>query len=312
MCNNPKYFKNIYAYGTKKLYPVPCHGCEGCRIDRRTLWERRITSEYVKYRCAFVTLTYNDYYLPFNPGALLPSARINDVRRFLDRLRHEVRSLPDKGFPDFCTKDFKVVFVSEYGSDKMRPHYHGLILGLDWLYFKKMIEKQWYLGLTDVGPIRSGGIRYILKYMDSLPNGEYALNQFYDVGLEVPQFIFSRGIGKDFFISQVDNINKYGVAKVGNRFIPIPSYWKNKLFNYCDKNIYSMREHQNDYVRQMNEQVYALGYDSYDSFLRQARKALEISYEKRLLKKHEPTAFLSRFINNKVLPAGSELVLDYV
>lgn len=311
MCNNPRHFSNIYAYGTKKLYPVPCHSCEGCRIDRRILWERRITSEFIKYRSAFVTLTYDDYWLPWNKGAMLPSCKIDDVSKFLDNLRHYVRSLPDWSFPKFCTKDFKVVFCSEYGDTKKRPHYHGLILGLDYAWFKKIIQDKWYRGIVDVGPIRAGGIRYILKYMDKQQYGERNLREFFDKGLECPKFIFSPGIGKDFFISQIDNINKYGMAKIGSRFVPIPTYWKNKLFNYCDKNIYSVEKHRNQYVSEMENQARSLGFDGYDNFLRVMRKNLEKCYERKLLNEHKPVSFLSYELNSKILPAGSDLVLDY-
>lgn len=310
MCNNVKFYDNIYQYGTRKLYPVPCHFCEGCRIDRRSLWERRITSEFVKYRSAFVTLTYDDFHLPWNRGSALPTVRMKDVSKWLDNFRHQVRKIPV--LPRFSTYDFKVVFVSEYGSATKRPHYHGLILGLDWLYFKDLIRKTWHNGLVDVGPIRRGGIRYILKYMDKSPVGQYALSEFFDVGLESPRFLFSPGIGKDFFLSQIDNICEYGCAKIGSRLVPIPSYWKNKLFNYCDKNIYKMRSHQNEYVNQMNVQARSMGFDSYDSMLRVFRRNLEISYEKRKLKAHEPVMFLSASLSTFPLPPGSELVLDYI
>lgn len=311
MCNNPRYFDNIYQYGTRKLYPVPCHTCEGCRIDRRTLWERRMTSEFVKYRSAFVTLTYDEYHLPFNKGSRLPTIRHEDFHRYIDNLRHYVKDFLSDKHIAFCTKDFKIVGVSEYGSAKLRPHYHFLCFGLDWYVFKRIFQEKWQHGIVDVGPVRSGGIRYILKYMDSFVNGEYALNKYFDIGVEVPKMYFSRGIGKDFFISQIENINKYGCAKVGNRFIPVPAYWKNKLFNYCDKNIYAHEEFRNEYVAKMNVQARSMGFDSYDSLLRYARKSLEKSYEKRLLMKHEPIQFLSKAISDSSLPAGSELLLDY-
>lgn len=311
MCNCPKYFKNIKQYGIEKKIPIPCHYCEGCRIDRRKLWEFRITSEFVKYRCAFVTLTYDDYHLPFNEGALLPTVRHKDLTSFLDRLKHRVKLLPDNGFPEFCTKEYKHVFVSEYGSERKRPHYHGIFLGLDWLYFKSLIQDCWYGGLVDVKPVKRGGIRYILKYMDTVQNGESALRDYFDKGLEVPKFSFSRGIGKDFFLSQVDNINKYGCAKIGNRFVPIPSYWKNKLYTFCDNNIQSNRDFREKYLKQLDLTYRSFGYDSYEDFLRGQRKALEMSYEKQLLNKHLPSAFFSRDISDKRLPPESSLLLDY-
>lgn len=311
MCNSPRYFDTIREFGTGKKIPIPCHCCEGCRIDRRTLWEWRATTEFVKYRSAFVTLTYDEYHLPFNAGSKLPTVRHKDLTDFLDRLKHRVKLIPDNGFPELCTKEYKHIFISEYGSGTMRPHYHGLFFGLDWLHFKNLINECWYGGLVDVKPIKRGGIRYILKYMDTAQTGEFAHRKYTDLGLEIPKFSFSRGIGKEFFISQIENINKYGCAKVGNRYIPIPSYWKNKLFNFTDKNIYAHREFRNKYTQEQDRHYRSLGYNSYADFLQQTRKAIEKSYEKQLLKQHEPISNFSDFISDRKLPPESSLLLDY-
>lgn len=309
MCNNVQYYDNIYDVRTGKLYPVPCHYCEGCRIDRRVMWENRIASEYVRYRCAFVTFTFDEYHLKWNKGSALPTLCANDFSKFLDSFRHKIRSLPV--FPEFCTKDYKVVAVGEYGSDRYRPHYHALFLGLDWLYFRPYFEKYWRNGIVDVGPIYSGGIRYILKYMEKQQFGEYAHIAFTDKGIEIPKMFFSPGIGKDFFISQVNNINKYGCAKVGQRLIPVPSYWKNKLFNYCDENIYKREQYNNAYAKKMNDFAVSMGFDSYDGYLRQARKALEHSYECYKLKRHEPVQFFSQNIPDYRQSPFHELVTQY-
>lgn len=314
MCNNPMYFDRIYDPYTGKKYPIPCHHCEGCRIDRRTMWERRITSEYVKYRCAFVTLTYNDYFLPYNEGSTFPTLKFKDLQRYLDNLRHTIKKLPEEMFQNgLSTKKYKTVAVGEYGEKGNRPHWHILFLGLDWKQFKKQIVEAWReQGIVDVGPIRAGGIRYVLKYMDKQQFGNYRHAQYTDWGREIPKMSFSKGIGKDFFISQIDNINKYGMAKVGNRLIPIPSYWKNRLMNFCEENIFGQREIHNKYAKQLEVDAKALGYDSYDAYLRQARKLLEQAAEKRKLRQGIPPMWKSKEIDNKPLPIGHEFSTDYV
>lgn len=308
MCNYPKYFEKIYQFGTKKLYPIPCHQCLGCKIDRRKMWEMRITSEYIKYRNAFITLTYDEYHVPYNLGSQLPTVKHEDFHKFIDRLRHYTNNL--KEMPELCTKNWKYVGVAEYGN-LGRPHYHAILLGLDFLTFKKIIHEKWGMGITDCKPVLKGGIRYVLKYMDTAKSGAYADNEFFDTGRERPKMYFSRGIGKDWIISQIENINKYGMAKIGQRLVPIPSYWKNKLFSYCDENIYKQREHQNQYVKDMNQQARALGFDSYENFIREQRKAIETNLEKRNLKEHQPITRLAEEINGKKLPWYSNLLLDY-
>lgn len=312
MCNNPRFYPDIVDPRTGKMIPCPCHKCSGCRIDRITLWDRRITSEYVKTRSSFVTLTYNDYFLPYNPGSVFPTVRRQDLSRFLDNLRHFVHSIPDEVFPSMCTKNYKVVACSEYGENgTRRPHYHIIFLGLDWHNFRQVFIKKWPKGIVDVGPLRAGGIRYVLKYISKQQFSEKAIQDNFCIGRDIPFMSFSPGIGKDFFISQIDNISKYGMAKVGNRFIPIPSYWKNKLFNYCDKNVYQLFESRNKYTEQLNSQCRSMGFDSYDSYLRQARKALEHSYEMIAKSHHEYTSNLSYDLPDFRLNPFSDLVTDY-
>lgn len=310
MCNYPKYFENIKNPWTGKLYPVPCHHCEGCRVDRRTMWQQRITSEYVKYRCSFITLTYDEYHVNYNKGAVYPTVKNADFGKFIDRLRHRVKRIPV--LPKFCTYDWKFVAVSEYGdSHTQRPHFHALLLGLDWLYFKNLIKDCWPCGISDIGPIKKGGIGYVLKYMDKEVNGPLAHEKYTDFGRDIPKMMFSPGIGKDWFLSQIKNINKYGCAKVGQRLIPIPAYWKNKLFNYCDTNIYNIIKRQNDYVEEMDATFRSLGYDSYDGYLRSARKNIERSYEIKKAQKHIASNHLSNEIPSFPLPPLADLFLNY-
>lgn len=311
MCNYPHYYPDIKNPWTGELYPVPCHHCLGCRIDRRVMWDRRITSEYVKYRCAFVTFTYDDYHINYNPGSVYPTIRNSDFQKYIDKLRHQVRYHYDK-LPDFNVFDWKFVACSEYGdSHTQRPHFHALFLGLDWKEFQGLFKFTWKNGLVDVGPIRAGGINYVLKYMDKQVSGNLVHELYTDFGREAPKMMFSPGIGKDWFLSQVDNINKYGCAKVGQRLIPIPSYWKNKLFNYCDTNIYRIEKLKQERLIDLNAEVRSLGYTSYDDFLREQRHNLERSYEVKLRREKIPFVPLSDMIPNNRLPPLAELFLNY-
>lgn len=312
MCNNPRYFENIFNPYTGKKYPIPCRHCQGCRIDRRTMWERRITAEYIKHRCAFVTLTYSDYFLPYNEGAIMPTLRHKDLKKYLDNLRHQIKNMKDELFTNGNTKEYKTVAVGEYGEKGGRPHYHILFLGLDWKTFQTQIKKAWSeKGIVDVGPIKKGGIRYILKYMDKQQFGTYRHAQYTDQGREIPKMSFSKGIGKDWIISQGENIQKYGAAKAGQRLIPIPSYWKNKLMNYCEENIFSIMKRQNEYARKMNAQCQAMGFADYDQYLRTARKVKERALELQCLKNKTPKTEVSNEIATKQLPIGHEFTTDY-
>lgn len=306
MCNNPRKFKNIKDAITGKLYNVPCHRCQGCRIDRRKFWERRITSEFVKWRSAFVTLTYNDENLPYNEGAIVPTIRNNDVRKYIDRLRHRVNKLT--AIPKLCTKKFHYVACTEYGSRTARPHIHLLLLGLDFKYFKKMITEEWGKGIVDCGPIVRGGIRYILKYMDTMQYGEYNLRTYTDTGRETPKMFFSKGLGKEYIISQAGNIAKYGTMKIGRRLVPCGAYWKNKLLDFTEENIEEIRKRNEDYTKQMDNQAQSLGYYSYEQMLKEMRQAKEYAYEKNKLKRKEAIDDLARHLNTPRMTPLSEFL----
>lgn len=309
MCNNPKYFNNIKDARTGKLIPIPCHLCAGCRIDKRKWWERRITSEYIKYRSAFVTLTYDEKNLPYNEGGIYPTVRKNDIRLFIDRLRHRINK--KEKIPKNCTKKWHYAACTEYGSARARPHIHLILLGVDWLNQMKDIRACWKLGICDIKPIKRGGIRYILKYIDTMQGKELNAKKYTDTGREIPKLLFSKGLGKDFIISQQENISKYGCAKIGNRFIPIAQYWKNKLTNWNEKTLENIENSRNSYTKQMDTQARNLGYDSYDSMIREMRKCKEYAQEKNLRKRKEAIDELYRHLNTQKLPAGSELILDY-
>lgn len=311
MCRFPNFFDNISNPYTGKLYPVPCHHCQGCRIDRRLLWDRRITSEYVKYRCAFVTFTYDEYHVNYNKGSVYPTIRNSDFSKFIDSLRHNIKYHYDS-LPEFNTFDWKFVACSEYGdSHTQRPHFHALFLGLDWKEFNGLFKHYWKNGIVDVGPILAGGINYVLKYMDKQVNGPLLHELYTDFGREAPKMLFSPGIGKDFFISQIDNINKYGSAKIGSRLVPIPSYWKNKLFNFCDINIYNIQKQNRDRLDELDSVSRSYGYDSYDSFLRETRKNLERASELVLRRDKVPFVPLSDMIPSRQVPPLADLLLNY-
>lgn len=293
MCNAPIYDKSRVHPLTGKLIPIPCGKCLGCMIDNRTLWNSRLTYEYINQRSAMVTLTYDDYFLPYNPGAIYPTVRRSDVHRFVDNLRHYVKSLPS--LPEGSTKDFKVFGVSEYGSSSTRrPHYHMLVFGLDWLYFRDIIQKKWYKGHIDIGPIMKGGVRYCLKYLDKqFGRKEDVLHETFDYGCDKPFRFISPGLGSGYFISQADNISKFGCMKIGNRFVPVPAYWKNKVMNYTLENIYSQLKSVQDRCKVYQDFAVTHGFRSYDHYMQFCRKVLETSYVKNAHKRHEAVRDIS-------------------
>lgn len=95
---------------------LPCSKCRFCREDYRQQIEYRAAIEAVNSGCViYYTLTYDDLHLPecglYKPHVIDAFKRLrNYCERYLDFDCH-----------------FTNLYVGEYGGDRHRPHYHGLL-----------------------------------------------------------------------------------------------------------------------------------------------------------------------------------------
>lgn len=95
---------------------VPCGKCLECRIQYARVWADRCVLEAKKYKYNyFVTLTYDDHFLP-DRNSLDPK----DLQLFIKRLRKHY----SKKYPGI-----KIRFLAsgEYGDISWRPHYHIIL-----------------------------------------------------------------------------------------------------------------------------------------------------------------------------------------
>lgn len=297
MCNNPWYSDDKYDALTGKKIPLPCGVCQGCRIDYLIKWSRRLTAEYIKAPSAYVTFTYDDYHLRYKSGSVYPTVSLTDFSNYIDSIRHKLKYYHERlrfPVPDNNNIHFKYFCCSEYSPENQRPHYHALFFGLDFQAYGKFFKETWpYGSQVKVLPILRGGIRYVLKYIEKLQFGNDRDINYHDLGRDAPFMSCSPGIGKEFYLSQIDNINKYGLLKVGNRFIPIEPYWKNKLFNFCDKNVYRVAQFKDNRIQSLDSFARSHGYNNYDNYMVSLRKQLEIAQEKSLIKQHSPIHCIS-------------------
>ena len=163
-CPRPMYYHDIKDYRGNKV-PIPCGLCLSCRIDKRILWEQRLKAEYCANSSSFVTLTYDDNHLRYsNANNYYPTTDFRQLHRYVDTLRHKVRSL---SYSDsYISPNFKVFGCTEYGDSFNRPHAHLLFFGLDFSRCYKLFKTTWKNGNVKVLPLLNGGIRYVLKYLD--------------------------------------------------------------------------------------------------------------------------------------------------
>lgn len=143
---------------------VGCGQCLHCRINRGREWQHRIMLESRQHKeCCFVTLTYDDIYVP---SCL--SLRRRDLQLFFKRLRK--RYAPEK---------FRYYAVGEYGDTDGRPHYHVAFFGIDlWLpcfideYYewgrngtRNVKLKDWRCGHANLGFLNEDSAGYIGGYV---------------------------------------------------------------------------------------------------------------------------------------------------
>lgn len=205
-CLNP----HVLVRGENKYY-FACRKCIACRINAREEWATRLVHEaQFSTSACFVTLTYRDDVLPFDPDTGEPCPSKRDCQLFLKRLRK-----------DNPGSTIRYYLGSEKGPTTQRPHYHAIIYNLplercDWQY----IEPIWSLGTVTVSEFTRERAEYVAKY--------YVERKDYEGS--VPNFsLMSRrpGLGAAFVAYNRDYFKsgrKY-VHRLGEK-VPIPRYYK--------------------------------------------------------------------------------------
>lgn len=140
---------------------LPCSRCVGCKLDYAAQWTGRcmMESQMHEDNC-FITLTFDDKYLPHN--------------RSLDKRTWQ---LFNKRLRKFAGVRYSFYAAGEYGSVLGRPHYHALIFGFDFkdkvlhtvrnghrLYRSASLEKLWPFGFSSIGDVTVESASYVARY----------------------------------------------------------------------------------------------------------------------------------------------------
>lgn len=251
MCYNPITItiQEPNAIGGIRRVAVPCGKCMSCLRDYQNAWSLRIQEEFKHYGYGyFFTLTYNNDSVPTvvdtDSGRLYQSVFKPHVQDWLKRFR--TRLLRKNG----KAKNIKYFITSEYGPRTLRPHYHGVIFGVDDIEFRLLLS-EWnsLYGYTTYRLIPAhlcgGASRYVAKYCSK----GFFKNPYEVQGIVRPTFhLVSKGFGlsyvdrmKDYHLAQGDVLNKRldrYYSLVGDRsrvFIgqfgyKMPRYYKNKIY----------------------------------------------------------------------------------
>lgn len=245
--------------------PVPCGHCCFCRVARAKEWSIRIMHEIKFYTdSAFITLTYNDLSLPLSDSVIK-----NHVVLFIKRLRKE--------FEQETGLRIKYFFIGEYGDIGNRPHYHGIIFGInkEWLNKRvdiviqdgmtfdiSMLSKLWSKGFVDARDVIRERAEYVAQYTQKKLYGKMA-DYYWEKGIAPEFMICSQGIGKKAARKYLDEwlLNGYTYHK-GRKF-SIPKYYFKLLSEderklYSDMKINKFRERRELLAHEKGLEVYDL------------------------------------------------------
>lgn len=229
---NPETMKRPYVFSPKKGYSdlaqyLPCGTCSECVAAKAREWSVKCIAEskYHTVNCAF-TLTYSDE----NIHETGLSKR--DIQLFMKRLRKRFGV------------GIRYFIVGEYGDNTCRPHYHGILFGMDfpdkypWQKGKKgsmqyrssTLESLWTLGHCTVGDFNDATASYICQYVNK--KLDYEKNDFITekLGLTPPFTLMSRkpALGTRFAEEYVKDITRDCAVRVSESlWTALPRSFKN-------------------------------------------------------------------------------------
>jgi len=173
----PITFNRLDAF-TDLSITVPCGQCTGCRLERSRQWAIRCTHEATQHEeNSFITLTYNDDYLPHNNSLVLKHFQ-NFMKRLRKSLQHRIR----------------YYHCGEYGEIHGRPHYHACIFGHSFpdknpwklsndemLYRSSALETLWPYGYSSIGAVTFKSAAYVARYILKKVTGKNARDHYTSV-----------------------------------------------------------------------------------------------------------------------------------
>lgn len=223
---------------------IPCGQCIGCRLERSRQWAVRCIHEASLYdRNCFITLTYNNQFLPKN-GSL----NKRDFVLFMKRLRKRhgvgIRFFQCGEYGANCSncgmnkRDCQVKGCRNWKEGLGRPHHHAILFNHDFddkilfrerpsrLYISDDLQKLWPYGFTTVGDVTFESSAYVARYILKKVNGRNSKDHY---GEKTPEYItMSRrpGIAYDWISQFKDDVypHDYVVIRDGIKCRP-PQYY---------------------------------------------------------------------------------------
>lgn len=204
---------------------LSCGKCLNCRKKVAREWAVRAYHESLCHeRSCFVTLTFRSECMPKDEALDKKT-----LQRFIKRLRKNTGI------------KFRYFACGEYGENRGRPHYHGVLFGIDFddkelvsykngnaLYTSKTLQKSWKYGFVTVGSVSYASCRYVASYvMKRCQTREEALyHEYTGKQSEFGLMSMKPGLGYDYLKKHWSDFYNIGRVQVTDKFsIGIPKYY---------------------------------------------------------------------------------------
>lgn len=203
---------------------LPCGQCTWCRLQRAHMWSVRCMHEASLHKeNAFITLTYDDAYVP-DCGL-----QYRDFQLFMKRLRKHVGE----------RKNIRFYMCGEYGENFGRPHYHALIFGerfndrVFWRtsgsgeksYRSDVVERLWKLGHSEVGDVTHQSAAYVARYCLKKVTGPNADAHYQGRTPEFCRMSLKPGIGRDWYSLYSGDLYPHDFAVANGKELKVPKYY---------------------------------------------------------------------------------------
>lgn len=227
-----------------------CGQCIGCRLTDAQDWMVRIMHEAKGHRACFITLTYDDEFLPYGK-TLVPY----HLELFWKRLRRRLEPIKIKYYAcgeygstceDHAIKDCPVC------GPLQRPHYHAIIIGFDFPDKKDLTEREgypvftsdflssvWTVGIHEIGILSHESAGYVARYCTKKVTGKPAEEHYkrYLPGVDLfvdlqPEFgRMSNGLGQRWLSKHVTDVYPSDEVPVSGKGVlqKVPRYY-DKIF----------------------------------------------------------------------------------
>lgn len=236
-------WKDGHLYNEK--LSIPCGNCLGCRLEYSRQWAVRCCLEAKQWEHNyFVTLTYNDMFVPLNHHATVDeetgeyiesdvmTLKPDDLKGFIKRLRRRFETALDH-------QGIRYYACGEYGPLNGRPHYHAILFNCPipdlvfdcnkngYTYYRSaLLESVWSaefdgkrvpMGFVSVTSFTFETAAYVARYVMKKHKGKDA-DYYIEKGI-LPEFTrCSRrpGIAKAYYDANADTIYDFDQLVVSN------------------------------------------------------------------------------------------------